>query len=273
MRRRRPRCKSKWRKPSFLIFAQSDRSGQKGRRLVADRYGFAVDREFARKLRNKVARLSSLKRRRNPADQELIVRLSLELVQMTAALQCPCPSRYSIENAERDQQPLDRLLRKRRSRKELNAIEDATLAHINARYMAFVSGPEMQGRARVAELKEIERRYRVAFGPPLTYREQALLYCLSTLYPPKKADCNPEFSAEQSAFSAEEFDDDDSSLEYQRAGAHAPPDPAPPAESTPSEAIDTEEEWISMSSPRYHIEQRQRADRTLKRKRANEPLI
>ena len=115
----------------------------------------------------------------------------------------------------------------------------------------------MQGRVRLAELKEIERRYRVAFGPPLTYREQALLYCLSTLYPPKKVDCNPEFSAEQSAFSAEEFDDDDRySLEYQRASADAPPDPAPPAESMPSEAIDTEEEWISMSSPRFHLEQR-----------------
>jgi hypothetical protein len=46
----------------------------------------------------------------------------------------------------------------------------------------------MQGRDRLAELKEIERRYRVAFGPPFTYREQAL----STLYPPKKVDCNPE---------------------------------------------------------------------------------
>jgi hypothetical protein len=59
--------------------------------IVADRYGFAVDRECARKLRNKVARLASLKRRRNPADQKLIMRLRLELIQMTAALQCPCP--------------------------------------------------------------------------------------------------------------------------------------------------------------------------------------
>ena len=117
----------------------------------------------------------------------------------------------------------------------------------------------MQGRDRLAELKEIERRYRVAFGPSLTYREQALLYGLSTLYPPKKSDCDPEFSAEQSAFSAEEFHDHDRySLEYQRASANAPPDPAPPAESTPSEAMDTEEDWMSMSSPRFHLEQRQR---------------
>ena len=174
--------------------------------VVADRHGFAVDREVARKLRNKVVRLAALKRRRNPADQELIARLSRELVQMTAALQCPCPSRYSMQDAERDKKQLKRLLRKRRSRKGLNAIEDASLAHINARYMAFVSGPEMQGRGRLAELKEKERKFRVAFGPPLTYREQALLSCLSTLYPPKKVDYDPEFRAEQSAFSTGEFD-------------------------------------------------------------------
>ena len=160
---------------------------------------------------------------------------------MTATLQCPCPSRYSMQDAERDQQPVNRLLRKRRSRRGLNAIEDATLAHLNARYMAFVAGPDMQSRARVAELKEIERRFGVAFGPPLTYREQALLYCLSTLYPPKKAYCNPEFSAEQSAFSAEEFDDDDS-LEYQRTRRPRAARPGAPGGSAPSEAIDTEEE-------------------------------
>jgi hypothetical protein len=33
-------------------------------------------------------------------------------------------------------------------------MEDDQLAHVNARYMAFVSGPEMQGRAWLAELKE-----------------------------------------------------------------------------------------------------------------------
>jgi hypothetical protein len=232
--------------------------------VVADRYGFAVDREFARKLRNKLTRISALKRRRNPADRELIARLSVELRQMTAALQCPCPFRYSIKDAERDGRQLYRLLRKRRSRRGLNAIEDATLAHINARYMAFLSGPEMQGRARLAELKEKERRFHVAFGPSLTYREQALLFCLSTLYPPKKADFNPEFHAEQSAFWTGEFDDDDDdddrySLEHQRASADAPPDHAPPAESTPSEAVDDEEEWVStMDLAILQREQRQR---------------
>ena len=229
--------------------------------VVADRYGFAVDREFARKLRNKLTRISALKRRRNPADRELIARLSVELRQMTAALQCPCPFRYSIKDAERDGRQLYRLLRKRRSRRGLNAIEDATLAHINARYMAFLSGPEMQGRARLAELKEKERKFRVAFGRPLTYREQALLSYLSTLYPQKKVEISPEFLAEWSAFSTEEvdYDDDRYSLEHQRASANAVPEPAPPAETTPSEAVDTEDEWVSaMSLARLGREQRPR---------------
>ena len=57
----------------------------------------------------------------------------------------------------------------------------ATLAHINARYMAFASGPEMQNRARLAELKEKERRSRIVFGPPLTCREQAPLLRVDAL--------------------------------------------------------------------------------------------
>jgi hypothetical protein len=132
--------------------------------IVADRHGFAVDRELARRLRNKVTRISQLKRRRNRADQKLIVRPNLEMDQMTA-LQCPCPSGYSTVHAGHDERRLEWLWRKRRSRKKLNAMEDATLAHINARHMAFASGPEMQNRVRLAELKEKERRLRKRVWP------------------------------------------------------------------------------------------------------------
>jgi hypothetical protein len=135
------------------------------RPIVADRHGFAVDRELARRLRNKVTRISQLKRRRNRADQKLIVRPNLEMDQMTAAPQCPCPSGYSTVHAGHDERRLERLWRKRRSRKKLNAMEDATLAHINARHMAFASGPEMQNCVRLAELKEKERRLRKRVWP------------------------------------------------------------------------------------------------------------
>jgi hypothetical protein len=105
--------------PAIIPYIRPKRSLRPKRpAVVSDRHGFAVDRELARKLRNKVARLSPLKRRRNPADQKLIMRLNLELVQITAALQCPCPSRYSMEHAKRDTQQLEWLWRKRRSRKK-----------------------------------------------------------------------------------------------------------------------------------------------------------
>ena len=106
------------------------------------------------------------------------------------------------------------------------------------------AGPRPAGQA------ERETTSCLAFGPPLTYREQALLFCLSTLYPQKKADCNPEFLAEGSAFSTVEVDDDGYPLEYQRAKASplADASPPPPAESAPSEAVDAAE--ASMSSVR-----------------------
>jgi len=177
---------------------------------------------------------------------------------MTAALQCPCPSRYSMQDVERDKEQVSRLFRKRRSRRGINAIEDASLAHINARYIAIVSGPEMQSRDRLAELKEKERKSRDS-GPPLTYREQALLSGLSTLYPPKKVDFGLEFLAEQSSFYNGESDDDRYSLEHQHTSADAPPDPAPPAVSMRSEAVDNEDEWFSMMDlARLQREQRQR---------------
>ena len=74
----------------------------------------------------------------------------------------------------------------------------------------------------------------------MTCREQALLSCLSPLYPPKKADCDPEFLADCSAFSTVDADDDGYPLEYQRAEAPPLADAGPPAaESAPSEAVET----------------------------------
>ena len=105
----------------------------------------------------------------------------------------------------------------------------------------------MQGCARLDELKEKERRFRLAFGAPLTYREQALFFCLSTLYPQQKTDRNHEFLVKQSAFSTVEVEYDRYPLGYQRAKAPPPADarPPPPAKSAPSEAVDVAEELIS----------------------------
>ena len=61
-------------------------------------------------------------------------------------------------------------------------------------------------------------------------------------------------------YNGESDDDDDRYLlEHQRTNADAPPDPAPSAESMPSEAVDNEDEWMSMMElARLHREERQR---------------
>jgi hypothetical protein len=164
---------------AILPYIRPKRSVRPKRSAIgADQHGFAADRELARKLRNKVAQILQLRRRRNrsPADKKLFVRLSQEIKLMAAALPCPCPSRYSSQNAEADKRRIAWLWRKRRARRKLSPVEDAELAHVNARYMAFVSGPEMQGRAWLAELKEKERKFLVTFGPPLTYASRRSLY-------------------------------------------------------------------------------------------------
>ena len=189
--------------------------------------------------RQKGTRVLQFRRRQDlsPADKKLLVRLSQEIKLMAAALPCPCPSRYSSHNAESDRRRCGWLWRKRRSRRKLRPVEDEELAHLNARYMAFVSGPEVQGRAWLDLLKGKEREFQVAFGPPLTYREQALLTWLSTLYPPKVATRDPEFAAEFSQFSMAESDHDRHPLEHPRAKTleRADADASPAGDLAPAE--------------------------------------
>ena len=92
---------------------------------AGDRHGFEVDPAMAKKLRNEIARLGKLKRRRNPRpdDQKTEQKLHQKIEAKIATLQCPCPSRYSVEDAARDKQTLARLWRRRRSRAKLAARE------------------------------------------------------------------------------------------------------------------------------------------------------
>ena len=153
--------------------------------VVADRYGFEVDPALAKKLRNKIARLAQLNRRRSPhpGDQKTIQRLHQEANLMIAALQCPCPSRYNDKAPANDRQRLERLWRKRRSRAKLTPAEDGELARLNARYMAFASGPEARARARIDALRDKDHRFRNGTGPRLGRCERAELRGLATLYP------------------------------------------------------------------------------------------
>jgi hypothetical protein len=175
---------------------------------VADRYGFEVDPALAKKLRNKIARLAQLKRRRSPhpGDQKTIQRLHQEANLMIAALQCPCPSRYNDKAPANDRQRLERLWRKRRSRAKLTPAEDGELARLNARYMAFASGPEARARARIDALREKDRRFRNGTGPRLGRCERAELRGLATLYPREIPEIDEEFLVRESVFSERPLD-------------------------------------------------------------------
>ena len=120
---------------------------------------------------------------------------------MIAALQCPCPSRYNDKAPANDRQRLERLWRKRRSRAKLTPAEDGGLARLNARYMAFASGPEARARARIDAFREKDRRFRNGTGPRMGRRERAELRGLATLYPREIPEIDEEFLVRESVFS------------------------------------------------------------------------
>jgi hypothetical protein len=202
-------------------------------RVVADRFDFTVEAALARNLRNEMARLGVLKKRRNPhpRDHKAIQKLSVKIDAKLTMLQCPCPSRYGAKQAASDKEKIDYLWRKRRSRRKLTPNEDAALAHINARYCAFACGPEAQARARLRLLQDKERIHRRANGPPLSPWEQGELNVLTILYPPEISALNADreaFLERESVFSDCPFDSDGYPLEYGR-----PVCPAPETISTP----------------------------------------
>jgi hypothetical protein len=166
---------------------------------AGDRHGFEVEPALAKKLRNVIARLAQLKRRRNPRpeDQKTVQKLQQKIEAKIATLQCPCPSRYSVEDAARDKQTLARLWRRRRSRAKLTAREDTALAHINARYTAYAWGPEAHGRTRLTALREKRRVFRRAGGPRLSSYERAELRGLAILYPPELSKIDEDYHARE----------------------------------------------------------------------------
>jgi len=146
------------------------------------------------------SKLEELKR--HPEAHSLGVSFEEEIQKIEAkiaTLQCPCPSRYSVEDAARDEQTLARLWRRRRSRAKLTARQDTALAHINARYAAYAWGPEAHGRTRLTALREKRRVFRMAGGPGLSSYERAELRGLATLYPPELFKIDEDCLARESA--------------------------------------------------------------------------
>src|SRR5215831_12681764 len=189
--------------------------------VVTNRFGFTIEPALARKLRNEIARLSVLKKRRfpHPRDHKAIQKLNEKIDAKLATLQCPCPSSYSAKQAATDEEKIAYLWRKRRSREKLTPNEDAALAHINARYWAYASGPEARARARLRFLKDNERMHRRANGPPLSPWEKGELNVLTILYLPEIREPNADHEAfleRHSIFSECPLDSGGFPIEYHR---------------------------------------------------------
>jgi hypothetical protein len=170
-----------------LPYTHPKQSKREKQAVIADRCGFTVDRTLATKLRNEIARLSALQKRRNPRpqDHKTIHRLQEKIRAKLITLQCPAPSQYGARDAARDRERVLYLGRKRRSRAKLTPNEDAEHAHVTARYWSYGFGPEAQARERLSLLKNKERI------DQLNPSERGCLRALTILYPPEttQAEC------------------------------------------------------------------------------------
>jgi hypothetical protein len=175
-----------------LPYTHPRQSKREKQAVVADRHGFTVDRALATKLRNEIARVSALKKRRNPRpqDRKTMQRLQEKIRAKLITLQCPCPSQYRARDAAKDRERVLYLGHKRRSRAKLTPNEDAELAHVTARYWSYGFGPEAHARERLNVLKNKERI------DQLTPSEKGRFRALTILYPPE----TPKPTADREAF-------------------------------------------------------------------------
>ena len=150
-----------------------------------DRYGFAVNLETAKEIRDIVRRLARLKKERHKdpqRHQKNLIGLESRAKAIVAAFVCPCPSLYRPNDCANDQKRYSYLLRKRRSRSPLTREENIEEARLVARMSAYAASPENTARARIAKLEERDRLNQGG-GPPLSIVEQSQLRGLKTLFP------------------------------------------------------------------------------------------
>ena len=151
-----------------------------------DRYGFAVNIETAKEIRDITRRLARLAKERpkNPQRQQKnIIRLANRRKAIVATLVCPCPSLYRRNDSANDRGRYSYLLRKRKSRSPLTREENIEEARLVARMSAYAASPENMARARIAKLEERDRLNKTCGAPPLSIAEQSELRGLRSLFP------------------------------------------------------------------------------------------
>jgi hypothetical protein len=170
-------------------FLPRNSGGRKSRRgkIPPDECGFAVDQALARDLRDNKLWLACLplaKKLTPYAVAQRATELQTRIRAIQESLQCPCPSKYGLNEVKRDSERLDSFGRRRVSRKILTFEEDMEDAHRTARYDSFWKGPEIAARQRLADLREKKRGADQGYGEPLTRAEEVTFRYLAALYPP-----------------------------------------------------------------------------------------
>jgi hypothetical protein len=125
-----------------------------------DEYGFVVDPELARELRDCKLKLACLKldKKRTPyAIAQEARTLHARIEEIRRSLQCPCPSRYGRKQLKSDNERLKIFGDWRVQKNLFPPEEDLEEARRTARLDSFLEGPELITRQRLANLRDKKR--------------------------------------------------------------------------------------------------------------------
>ena len=193
----------------FLLPKEPGPKKSRRGKFPPDEYGFSVDPNLARELRDAKLQLDCLRlssKRLTPyAVAQKASKLQARIKEIQVSLQCPCPSKYrltySADGAEvpgeivRDSERLTIFWKRHAEKKTFTAEEDLEEAIRMARYDSFLVGPEMAAGKRVTKLRE-KKRVADHGGPPLTRAEEVSLRFLGLLYPPPRRSIDERILAE-----------------------------------------------------------------------------
>jgi hypothetical protein len=143
----------------------------------ANEYGFAITPQIAAEYRDIKYEL------RRPAAPRKAAKLRARMQAILHRLQCPCPSKYGMDQRVADHNRLVYFWRQREAKNPLTEKEEAEEAHRIARVDSFDQGPESAARERLSILRDKARRFKNASGPRLTWKERVDLRFLRLLYP------------------------------------------------------------------------------------------
>jgi hypothetical protein len=171
-------------------------------KLVADEYGFVVDPNLARELRDLKLELDYLPLSSKKRSPHIVARKAAKLQkrinEIQQSLECPCPSRYRltrtlpggyarkvVQDGEiaQDKARIASFRRRRAEKRIFTPEEDLEEALRMARYDSFLLGHEMNGRERLAALQHKRRAAKGGCGPRLSAAQKALRRVLMLLYP------------------------------------------------------------------------------------------